>query len=115
MFEAFTKNEQNHLINKFKVCEPGLLCLFHCYKTLKKPSQLTHFMPLISFDTPSENLWFSNVSRGYQKRSVTKWVKKVDSSRFFFVLFFGNPNLSGKVETKLSFITYLPVFNVEPS
>ena len=34
---------------------------------------LTHFMPLISFDNPlktSENLWFSDVIRGYQKRSV---------------------------------------------
>ena len=34
---------------------------------------LTHFMPLISFDTllkTSENLWFCDVFRGYQKRSV---------------------------------------------
>ena len=30
----------------------------------------THFMSLISFDTPL-NLWFSDVFRGYQKRSVT--------------------------------------------
>ena len=31
-----------------------------------KTTILTHFMPLISFDTP----WFSDVFRGYQKRSV---------------------------------------------
>ena len=44
-----------------------VICLFN-------PIQmLTHFMPLISFDTPlkiSENQRFSDVFRGYQKRSV---------------------------------------------
>ena len=33
-------------------------------------STLTNFMPLISFDKTSEDPWFSDVFRGYQKRSV---------------------------------------------
>ena len=41
-------------------------------------SDLTHFMPLIFFDTPEKNLWFSDVSRGYQKEiSDMKWVKTI--------------------------------------
>ena len=45
---------------------------------------LTHFMSLISFDTPLktlENLWFSDVFRGYQKRSVA-WNRLITLANF---------------------------------
>ena len=42
--------------------------------SIKETNRLTHFMPLISFDTPwkyqKTSDFPSDVSRGYQKRSV---------------------------------------------
>ena len=35
-----------------------------------KENVLTHFMPLVSFDTPWKYQMFSNVFNGYQKRPV---------------------------------------------
>ena len=66
IIERYTKTK----IYLFQLREPIMLYLysgdpFSC-------NFLTHFMPLISFDTlkTSENFGFSDVFRGYQKRSV---------------------------------------------
>ena len=53
---------------------PMCFLLMNCFLYVSALYHLTHFMPLISFDTPwkqaREILWFSDVFRGYQKRSV---------------------------------------------
>ena len=58
--------------NILKLIRPTANNIFSC-QNLQGIQYLTHFMPLVSFDTPwkhQKNQRFSNVFRGYRKRPV---------------------------------------------